>query len=197
MAVKPGTRLYEKTTPTASYLGIEPRSTATKRRQLNRLNQPTPWATDIKLAKAAAKKARTADKLKHHEDKVAKCTADKAACKVALTKVKSSDIPAKHLNPNDPNPNSNSLATPIKNNTYDEHTKEEELEHTNDPNPVNEALEADAPKDTNDDTLGGIPKSLEPVDTFCFKNVPPLPQNAKPSKHKLLADPSTTTKASA
>eukprot|EP00978_Attheya_sp_CCMP212_P007828 scaffold18177_cov77-Attheya_sp.AAC.1 len=26
---------------------------------------------------------------------------------------------------------------------------------------------------------------------FCFTNVPPLPKNAKPSKHKLLADPPT------
>jgi hypothetical protein len=29
---------------------------------------------------------------------------------------------------------------------------------------------------------------------FCFKNVPLLPKNAKPSKPKLLADPPTTTK---
>eukprot|EP00978_Attheya_sp_CCMP212_P036830 scaffold169859_cov70-Attheya_sp.AAC.1 len=29
---------------------------------------------------------------------------------------------------------------------------------------------------------------------FCFNNVSPLPKNAKPSKHNLLADPPTTTK---
>eukprot|EP00978_Attheya_sp_CCMP212_P016257 scaffold42383_cov62-Attheya_sp.AAC.12 len=29
---------------------------------------------------------------------------------------------------------------------------------------------------------------------FHFKNVPPLPKKAKPGKHKLLADPHTTTK---
>jgi hypothetical protein len=28
---------------------------------------------------------------------------------------------------------------------------------------------------------------------FCFKNGPPSSKNAKPSKHKLLADPPTTT----
>eukprot|EP00978_Attheya_sp_CCMP212_P022121 scaffold65609_cov61-Attheya_sp.AAC.3 len=43
--------------------------------------------------------------------------------------------------------------------------------------------------------LTASPQSTTPNGSlFHFKNVPPLPKNTKPSKHKLLADPPTTTK---
>eukprot|EP00978_Attheya_sp_CCMP212_P018504 scaffold50675_cov69-Attheya_sp.AAC.1 len=128
---------------------------------------PAHKATALHIDKAVAKKERAGEKLKRREDKVlAKCAADKDTCKSALIIKNSNEAPAEPPANKEPDPDSNSLATPINKTTYEELKNGNEDEQEKAKKPDKKKTETDPDIDPIADSIPfEEPKAPEPEDT--------------------------------
>jgi hypothetical protein len=142
-----------------------PATTSTKHHSAS--PHPAHKATALQIDKVETKKERTAEKLKCREDKVlAKCTTDKDACKAALIIKNSNEAPAEPPANKEPDPDSNSLATPINNNTYEELNNGKEEEQEKPKKPDKTRTETDPDIDPIADSIPlEEPQVPEPEDT--------------------------------